>query len=176
MYLKRWKLMSTEKLYHSKYMSLFNDKVLLPNGQRVQYARVELKDFVSILPIVGDKIVMIEIFRYPANRVSLEVPSGYVEREENPRECAMRELEEETGYRAGKLRSLGWFHPWTRSTRKAYLLLAENLAEGRPKPDETEQIEVKLLSLEEIKRKLKNNKITHAPTIIALQKILLVDN
>jgi len=172
--LKEWKLIDTEKVYHSKYMSLFNDKVMLPTGKKITYARVELKDFVTVLPITENKIVMIEIFRYPANRLSLEIPSGYVENGEEPRECAIRELEEEAGYKAGKLRSLCWFHPWTRSIRKAHLFLAEDLTKGTQKPDETEQIEVKLLSTEEIKKKLETNKITHAPTIIALQKYLLM--
>ena len=118
--MKNWKLLSTERFYHSSYMSVFNDRVMLPNGQVITYARVELKDFVSILPFINnDEIVMIENFRYPANRLSLEIPSGYVEDGENPRECAIRELEEETGYKAGKLRNMGWFHPWTRSLRKA---------------------------------------------------------
>ena len=172
--LKEWKLIDTEKVYHSKYMSLFNDKVMLPTGKKITYARVELKDFVTVLPITENKIVMIEIFRYPANRLSLEIPSGYVENGEEPRECAIRELEEEAGYKAEKLRSLGWFNPWTRSIRKAHLFLAEDLTKGTQRPDETEQIEVKLLSTEEIRKKLETNKITHAPTIIALQKYLLM--
>lgn len=176
MYLKKWKLMGTERLYHSKYMSLFDDRVRLPGGKEVQYTRVELKDFASVLPIIGDRVVMISIFRYPANRLSLEVPSGYVEVGEDPKECALRELEEETGYKAGKLRSMGWFYPWTRSTRKAYLFLAEDLTRGTSKPDETEQIEVKLLTLNEAKRRLRTNKIIHAPTIIILQKFLSIQN
>ena len=153
-------------------MTLFNDQVRLPSGQEVEYARFELRDFVSILPIKADKIVMIRIFRYPANRLSLEVPSGYIEIGEDPKRCAFRELEEETGYKTGKLRSMGWFHPWTRSTRKAHLFLAEDLTKGTQKPEDTEQIEVKLFSFKEAKQKLRNNKITHAPTIIILQKFL----
>lgn len=172
--MKRWKLMGTERVYHSKYMSLFNDRVILPNGQIVTYARVELKDFVTVLPTTENKIVMIENFRYPANRLSLEIPSGYVENGEDPRECAIRELEEEAGYKAGKLRSLGWFQPWTRSVRRAHLFFAEDLTKGTQRPDETEQIEVKLLSIEEVRKKLETDEITHAPTIIALQKYLLL--
>ena len=129
-------------------------------------------DFASILPIKSDKIVMIRIYRYPADRLSLEVPSGYLEVGEDPKRCAFRELEEETGYKAGKIQSMGWFHPWTRSTRKAHLFIAEDLTKGTQKPEDTEQIEVQLLSLEEAENQLFTNKITHAPTIIILQKFL----
>ena len=166
--------MNTEKVYHSKYISLFNDRVMLPNSQEITYTRVELKNFVSILPITQNKIVMIEIFRYPANHLNLEIPSGHIENGENPRDCALRELEEETGYKAGKLRSMGWFHPWTRSVRKAHLFLAQDLTKGVQKPDVTEQIKLKFLSISEAREKLEAGKITHAPTIIALQKFLLM--
>lgn len=171
--MKKWKLKSTEKLYNSRYMSVFNDKVVLPNEREITYTRVELRDFVSILPIIKDKIVMVDIFRYPTNRLSLEIPSGYIENGESPEDCAIRELEEETGYKAGKLRSMGWFHPWTRSVRKAYLFLVQDLTKGVQKPDATEQIKVKLLSIKEARKKLETNKITHAPTIIAIQRFLL---
>ncbi len=154
-------------------MSLFNDRVILPNKQEIIYARVELKDFVSVLPIIEDKVVMIEIFRYPANCLSLEIPSGYVENGENPEDCAIRELEEEAGYKAEKLRSMGWFYPWTRSVRKAHLFLAGNLTKGVQKPEKTEQIVVKLLPINEARKRLENGNITHAPTIIALQKFFL---
>lgn len=170
--LKKWKLKGTKELYSSKYVSVFDDRVLLPNGREITYSRVVLKDFVSILPIIEDRIVMIEIFRYPASILSLEIPSGFVDNGENPRDCAIRELEEETGYRAGNLSSMGWFYPGTRSVRKAYLFLAQSLTQGILKPDITEQIQVKLISVNEAKRQLENNRITHAPTIIALQKFL----
>ena len=170
--MKKWKLKGTKESYHSEYVSVFDDRVLLSNGREITYARVVLKDFVSILPIIKDKIVMIEIFRYPASILSLEIPSGFIDNGENPHDCAIRELEEETGYRAGNLSRMGWFYPGTRSVRKAYLFLAQSLTKGMLKPDITEQIQVKLISVNEARRQLENNRITHAPTIIALQKFL----
>ena len=171
--MKKWRLVSTKQVYTSEYLSLFDDTIILPTGREITYARVELKDFVSILPIIGDDIVMIETFRYPANRFSLEIPSGYIENGEDPEKCARRELLEEAGYVAGNLESMGWFHPWTRSLRKAYLFIAKDLSKQEQRLDETELIRVKIVSLDDALKKLKANKIVHAPTIIALQKFFL---
>jgi ADP-ribose pyrophosphatase len=116
---------------------------------------------------------MIDIYRYPADYVSREIPSGFVEQDEDPRAAALRELEEETGYKTRRLTNLGWFYPWTRSIQRAHLFLAEDLVKGQPKTDHTEQIRVKLVTIGEAKKMLRVGKITHSPTIIALQKLLL---
>ncbi|MGD8565877.1 MAG: NUDIX hydrolase [Candidatus Bathyarchaeota archaeon] len=171
--MKKWRLVSTKQVYKSEYLSLFDDAIILPTGREITYARVELKDFVSILPVIGDDIVMIEVFRYPANRFSLEIPSGYVEKGEDPEKCAGRELLEEAGYVAGTLENMGWFHPWTRSLRKAYLFTAKDLSRQEQSLDETELIRVKILSKDDVLKRLDANEIVHAPTIIVLQRFFL---
>jgi ADP-ribose pyrophosphatase len=92
---------------------------------------------------------------------------------ETPKESAFRELKEETGYSAGQLVSMGSFHPLSRSTQQAHLFFAKGLKKGTQRLEETEQINVKLVPVEDIKQLLKDGKITHPPTIIALQRFLL---
>jgi ADP-ribose pyrophosphatase len=148
--------------------------MMLPDESTIAYKRVELGNFCSVLPLVKNrKIAMIDIYRYPADSVSREIPSGFIEKNEDPRAAALRELKEETGYIARTLRNWGWFYPWTRSTQKAYLFLAEDVVKGRSMPDRAEQIRVKLFTVDEAKKMLALGKITHPPTIIALQKLLL---
>ena len=172
--LRKWKLVDTKLLCRSEFVSVFDDDVILPSGKEITYTKVELRDFVTVLPITGDKIVMIEILRYPRNCLSLEIPSGHIEDGESPKDSAFRELKEETGYRAGQLVSMGCFHPLSRSTQQAHLFFAKDLEKGVQRLEATEQINVKLVSVEEMKKMLSAGKITHAPTLLALQRFLLM--
>jgi len=118
---------------------------------------------------------MIEILRYPRNGISLEIPSGHIEPKETPKQSAARELLEETGYTANQLVPLGSFHPLSRSLQKAHLFLAKELTKGTQQLEETEQIQVKLVPVNDIPELLSTGKIIHAPTIIGLQKLLLMN-
>lgn len=172
--MKKWKLVDTKVLCRSDFVSVLDDRVILPSGKEITFTKIELRDFVSILPLVDNKVMMIEILRYPRNCLSLEIPSGHIEDGENPEEAALRELKEETGYSAGQLECIGSFYPLSRSTQQAHLFVAKDMKKGKQNLEATEQINVKLMSLEELKKALMAGKITHPPTMLALQKFLLM--
>lgn len=172
--LKKWKTVNTNILCSSDFLSVTEDTVILPNGKQIGYNTIKLQDFVSIVPITGNEVAMIEILRYPRNCTSLEIPSGHIESKETPQECAARELLEETGYVAGQLIPLGSFNPLSRSLQTAHLFLATELTKGTQQLEETEQIQVKHVPITNIAKLLNSDKIIHAPTIIGLQKLLLM--
>jgi len=168
----KWVLNSSIEQYRSPYVKVFDDALALPGNKQIIFTRIELKDFVAVVPILKSKIVMVEVYRYPINEWSLEVPCGHINDNEPTEKCALRELQEETGYLARKITNLGWYYPQTRSTQKSYIFLAENLVKDKPNPDKTEQIRIRIFATKKAYTKLESGRITHAPTIIALYKFM----
>jgi ADP-ribose pyrophosphatase len=173
--MKKWTLIDTKLLCESKFLKVFDDTVILPNGKQIEFTKIQLKNFVSVLAITDNKeVVMIEILRYPRNCVSLEIPSGHTEKGETPTESAARELKEETGYTAKTFQHLFSFSPLSRSTQQAHIFLAKCLTQGVQNLEDTEQIKVKLVPVSDLEDLLNSGKITHAPTLLALQSYLLM--
>ena len=162
-----WKVKSSKLHYSSPFLQVFEDKLILPNGEQTIFSRLDMPDFVTVLPITSTKIIMIHNYRYPTNQCFLELPSGIMEKGENPLQCAKRELREETGYHA-KLSYVTWYHPSSRSRQKAHIFLATSLLGGAPDRDRTEQQQVVTIPLQQIMNKMDQGKLRHAPTIVAL--------
>jgi ADP-ribose pyrophosphatase len=162
-----WKVISSKLHYSSPFLRVFEDKLILPNGEQTSFSRLDMPDFVTVLPITSTKIVMIGNHRYPANQWFLELPSGIIEKGENPEQCAKRELREETGYH-GTLSYVTWYHPSSRSCQKAHIFLATSLMNGFPDRDRTEYQHVVTITAQQILNKMDQGKLRHAPTIVAL--------
>lgn len=125
---------------------------------------------VLILPLLdARRVVMIRNRRFAIDRELLELPAGTMEPPEEPMACAARELEEETGYIAGRLAPLcGFFTTPGFTNEFIHAFVASELAPAMQRLDETEQIRVELIPLEEALTATADGRIVDAKTIAAL--------
>ena len=99
---------SSREIYRGKVVHLFVDEVSLPNGRTTTLETIRHVGAAAALPFVSDtEVLLVRQFRHAAGGWLLEVPAGKLDDGENPEVCARREVEEEVGFRAGRLEKLG---------------------------------------------------------------------
>ena len=102
---------SSELLHRGRVVSVYQDKAELENGAVVSREVVRHSGGVTVLAIENGEVLFVRQFRYPFAENLYELPSGKLEPGEDPAACGLRELREETGYRAEKLSKLGVIYP-----------------------------------------------------------------
>jgi len=164
------KTLSSNYIYQGKIINLRQDKVKLPDGRDTIREIVEHPGAVVVLALTDDnKVVMIRQFRKPAGEVLWELPAGKVEPGEDLKICALRELEEETGYYPRKIKKLiTFFSSPGFCNEKLTLFLAEDLEKRNKNEDADEFIEVELIKLNEALKLVEENIIKDAKTIIGI--------
>ncbi|KHT47281.1 NUDIX hydrolase [Vibrio sinaloensis] len=167
----------TSKTLHSwKRISLVEESVTLPNGKNIQHTTIVHPGATVILPITQDgHIILINQFRPSLKKWLLELPAGTIENAEEIEECARRELEEETGYSAKQMISLGQVTPLAGFCDEIqYLFVAKELDKTyRYECDDDEVIEVITLTIEELEQKIIRGEVSDAKTIACLSKAKL---
>ncbi|MEM3285618.1 MAG: NUDIX hydrolase [Fervidicoccaceae archaeon] len=124
---------------------------------------------VVLLPISGEKILLIKQYRHAVKEWIIELPAGTLEEGETPEEAAERELLEETGYRAKKLRRLISFYSSPGiSNEILHVFLAEDLDEDSPRREKGEIIENFWATMNEALSLIEKNKIKDAKTIASI--------
>jgi ADP-ribose diphosphatase len=108
---KPWKTTSTRKVASLGKVELHLDRIVSKDGFRMKHPRLVMPDFSIIVPVTRtSKLVFVWNYRPPLKGWELELPAGSLDDGEDPKSCARRELEEETGYTARTWRKLGWVH------------------------------------------------------------------
>ena len=166
------KQLSTHLEFSGKIFKVRRDEILLPNGKKSIRDVVESGNAVVILPIDEDNnTYLVRQYRYAQDMELLEAPAGKMESDEEPSDCAIRELREETGLSAEKLISLGSIMPSPGFlTELLHLFLAIKLKQGETDPDEDEFIKVEKHSMESFHRMILDGKITDAKTVAIYYK------
>lgn len=161
--------MSTEHVFQGRVISLQVDTIELPNGKMATREIVRHPGAAAVIPLIGDKMVVVEQYRKPFEKFQVEIPAGKLDKGEDPAVCAARELEEETGYKVGKLTPL---HAMYTSPGFAdellHIFVAEELTKGDSRPDEDEFLAVHEITLEEALQLIQVGMISDAKTLLAV--------
>ncbi len=172
------KTKSSKKIYEGNFLSFYEDDIILPNGKTSQRVLLKHPGGASILAITKDKkIILTKQYRYPIQSVSIEIPAGKKDHVgEDGLTCAIRELEEETGYFSSNFKKIFSFHPAVGFCDEVLDIFIAYDCEKKDKPaspDEDEFIEIVYIEKHQIEDLLKQGIITDGKTMIALQYYLL---
>lgn len=159
----------SEILYQGKVFNLQVDEITYTESGNKGIRQVAVHPGGAVVvPVTDDgKIVLVRQFRYPIQRILLELPAGKLEPEEDPMLCASRELTEETGYTAAKVEPLGFiFTSPGFCTEKIYMYVATGLTPGEFNREEGEiGMEIHEHTVEEIEKMIVDGIIVDAKTI-----------
>lgn len=152
-------------------MNLRVDKVKLENGTAALREVVEHRGAAAIVPILeGANVILVRQYRYPIRSDLLEIPAGTLQANEDPKVCALRELEEETGYRSEEIAKIAeCFVAPGYSTERIQIYLAKQLRKTQTSMDEDENISIVVVKFLEALEKIRTGEIRDAKSIVGLQ-------
>lgn len=162
---------ASEPVFDGELLHVRRDTVRLPNGHETVREWIAHPGAVVVLAVLENGNLLFENqFRYPLQRVFLELPAGKIDPDEHPLDTAKRELREETGHQAKFWRHLGTLHPCIGySDERIEIFAARGLhLAGDKQLDHNEFLEVLELAPAEAKAAVWTGQITDAKTITAL--------
>jgi len=161
---------SFEYVYKGRILNLRVDQVLFPSGDIKPREVVEHRPAAAVLAIDGEGCVyLIAQYRHAVDEVIYEIPAGIVEDGEDIAQTAVRELQEEIGFKPGRLRE--FFRLYSSpgfSDEEVVFFIAEDLEPSELPKDDDEQIEAIRFSPDEIVELLEGGRIKDGKTMIAL--------
>lgn len=160
--------MKKKRIYEGKYVSL-DVYSLTVRGIKTWREIIEHPDVAAILAFdEKGKIILVRQHRFPRGYV-LEIPAGTLDKGESPKSCALREIQEETGYKAKRMMHLITFYPSVGyNTEAIHCFVASGLKWGKMKLDTDEFITVKKMELPKLIKLIKSGKIIDSKTICAV--------
>ncbi len=165
-------------IYQGKVFNIIVDELeYFESGNHTIREVVEHPGGAVVLGVLPDeKIILIKQYRYPIDKFIYELPAGKLDPGEDPMVCAMRELEEETGYRAGKIDLLTYIYTSPGfCSEKLYIYLAWDLQKKEQDLEEGEVLSVEYKTIDEAVEMILNGEIVDAKSIAGImvgEKIL----
>jgi len=167
---KKTRVLTSKVVFKGKVFSVFRDEVIEPTGVRTMREVVTHPGSVVVLPVLPDgKIVLVRQYRHATGQYLWELVAGRMEKGEDPKSGAARELIEETGYRAKRFTLfLDLFPTPGFLAERMYLLLAEGLTLGEAQPEEDEKLVVRTYSKKQLEEMIRTRKMRDAKSIAGL--------
>jgi ADP-ribose pyrophosphatase len=166
----RAKILKSKILYTGKVFKLRRDTVIEPGGVRADRDIIVHPGSVVVLPIFEDgRVLLIRQYRHSVGEFLWELVAGRKEPAESPSAAARRELLEETGYTARRLRKMlhiiptpGFVNEWM------WIFAADGLAEGTAQPEEDEKITPRIFTLKQADAMIRGGRLRDAKSIAGL--------
>jgi len=176
--MQNWKRIEPTIVSKIGYRTIVSKTFILPNGKThdFQIYDKEGQEYAGVVALTKDnQVVVLEQFRPGPEKIFTEIPGGFVDPGEDHRTAVLRELEEETGYTAGELIYTGINYKDTYNNAKWHFYLATNcVPTGKGQElEDTEDAEIKLISIEEFITNAKEGRITDVPAVFLAYDELL---
>jgi ADP-ribose pyrophosphatase len=168
------KILSRVRVYKGRIAEIVHQSVSFFPGKSIEYEIVHRPSIVTVIPVLpSGEILLVRQYRASLNRFIWEFPGGVIENGESSIEAAKRELEEETGYKAGEVELIRRFYTAPHfSDEKIYIYFASKLALGETNLQEKELISHHAITKTELETKFRNNELIDAKTLIAYNCLL----
>ena len=166
-----YEVLESKVTHEGKIVKITVDKLRMPDGSEAyRETVVRGKNAAAVLAVDSDgSLIFVRQYRHAFREMLLEIPAGVLEEGEKPEEGVLRELEEETGKKAGTLEFLCEMYPTVGyCTEKIQLFIATNLTEGQQKLDADEFLEIEKYTLEEAVDMIGKGQIKDGKTIAAV--------
>ncbi|MGI6412451.1 MAG: NUDIX hydrolase [Syntrophomonadaceae bacterium] len=165
------KTIDSEQVFTGRIVKLKVDTVRLPSGNLGKREIIEHPGAVAIVALDNEQqIWMVKQFRKPTEEVLIEIPAGTLKDNEEPLDCAKRELSEETGLQAASWKEiLSYYSAPGFCSEKIYLFLATGLEAGAAHPDPDEMVETIKIPIKQAYNMIFEGKIKDGKSIIGIQ-------
>lgn len=165
-----YEVIDSQLKYDGKVLKVYSDKVKLPNGATATRENVIRGSAVAMVPVDNEgNMYFVRQYRHAAKKLVLEIPAGMIEKDEDPKVAAYRELEEEIGLKAEKLTFIcDTYMAIGICTEKVYFYIAEDLKPGKLNPDPDEIIEIEKYTVDEALKMIFEGKIEDVKTMAGI--------
>ena len=160
----------SETVFHGKLIDVNHDTIRLPDGREAMREIVRHAPAAAVLPVDADgRLIFVRQYRHTVKAMTLEIPAGILEKDEEPAMGAARELEEETGRIAGKLRFIFRFYSSIGfCDEELSVFIAEDLKPGVLNPDDDEFVTIEKYTPEEAFKLISDGQIVDSKSTAAV--------